>query len=156
MYNTIMNKEEVCQRLLDRGFIYNPNTGDIHNPKGRKLTYKESTGYYRMVLSFEGKKYKVSGHQFAFYATHKSIPKFIDHINRDREDNRIGNLRAVDSIMINSQNRIGKGYSYHIRSKKYQAQINILGEKIFIGNFDTEEEARSAYLEHKNSILSKI
>lgn len=154
---SFMNKEEICQKLLERGFTYEPKTGDIFNSKGRKLTYKDaSTGYYRMVLSYEKKKYKISGHQFAFYCGNGYVPNFIDHINRVRDDNRIENLREVESIMINSQNRIGKGYSYHKVNKKYQAQINILGKKIFIGNFDTEDEARNAYLKYKNSILSEI
>lgn len=156
--NTInMNKEEICQKLLERGFTYDKTTGDIFNPKGRKLTYVDkSTGYYRMVLSYQGKKYKIMGHQFAFYCVNNYVAKFTDHINRVRTDNRPENLREVESIMINSQNRIGKGYSFHKISKKYQAQISILGKKVFIGNFDTEDEARDAYLKHKNSILSKI
>lgn len=152
-----MNKEEICKRLLDRGFTYNPLTGDIFNSRGRKITYVcKLTGYHRMVLTYEGKRYKVTAHQFAFYCEHGFVPKFIDHINRVRTDNRIENLREVESIMINSQNRIGKGYSYHRGNKKFNASINDMGKRIFIGSFDTAEEAKDAYMRYKKSILEKI
>lgn len=152
-----MDKNEVCKKLLERGFTYDKISGEIFNSRSRKLTYVDKlTGYHRMILSYEGKKYKIMAHQFAFYCVNNYVAKYTDHINRVRTDNRIENLREVDSIMMNSQNRIGKGYYYRVKSKKYQAQINILGKKIFIGNFDTEQEASDAYLKYKNSILSKI
>jgi hypothetical protein len=152
-----MNKEEVCQKLLDRGFTYDCNTGEICNPKGRKLTYVDkSTGYFRMVLSYEKKKYKVTAHQFAFYTANKYIPKFIDHINRIRTDNKINNLRPVDSIMINSQNRIGEGYSFNKRENKYVSSITILGKKKHLGYFDTKEKAQEVYLLEKKLLLNDL
>ncbi len=55
--------------------------------------YQEKNGYWS--LSIKGKAYKL--HRIVFYMFHGRDPanKVIDHINGDRGDNRILNLRAV-------------------------------------------------------------
>ncbi len=46
-----------------------------------------------------------------------------------------------------------KGYRFH--HKKYEAQIRHNKKFIYLGRFDTEEEAREAYLKALKSIQSK-
>ena len=55
--------------------------------------YQEKNGYWS--ISIKGKAYKL--HRIVFYMFHGRDPgdKVIDHINGDRGDNRILNLRAV-------------------------------------------------------------
>ena len=68
----------------------------------------------------------------------------VDHINRDRGDNRRANLRFV-TFSQNSQNRnVNKnsvsgfrGVSYHIHDRKWLARCH--GKHL--GNYDTAEEA---------------
>lgn len=73
----------------------------------------------------------------------------VDHINGNPLDNRKCNLRIV-SNQQNSFNRTKiKGYYYKKQAKKWQSQIMLNDKKIYIGLFDTEEEARNAYLEAK-------
>ena len=70
----------------------------------------------------------------------------LDHINGDRQDNRIENLRLATKLQ-NSWNRKNvKGYVYLSSRKKYKAQIRKGGKHINLGHFDTEEEAKNAYL----------
>ena len=73
----------------------------------------------------------------------------VDHINGIRHDNRLENLRLV----TNQQNQWNrpkvKGYYWNKASRKWHARIMIDGKPQHLGYFDTEEEARAAYLEAK-------
>jgi len=73
----------------------------------------------------------------------------LDHINGDRTDNRIENLR-IASPLRNSWNRINaKGYTYCAKRKKYIAQIKENYKAINLGYFNTANEAKTAYLKAK-------
>lgn len=72
----------------------------------------------------------------------------IDHINGRRDDNRIENLRDVTG-QINSQNHTLSarnksgtiGVCWVAARSKWRAVIRVLGRNIFIGYFNTKEEA---------------
>lgn len=76
----------------------------------------------------------------------------IDHINRDRSDNRIVNLRLATHAE-NQRNRRGniksssafKGVSWHAASKKWRAAIRISGKFKSLGTYTREEDAAAAY-----------
>jgi hypothetical protein len=73
----------------------------------------------------------------------------IDHHDRIRTNNKIENLQRV-TIQQNQFNRSEvKGYSYNERTGKYQSQIGLDGKVIYLGQYDTPEEARTAYLDAK-------
>ena len=75
----------------------------------------------------------------------------IDHICGTRPlNNRIENLRVLNSQQ-NSCNNLHyvKGYTYYKRANKYMPQIKINRKKIYLGLYDTPEEAREAYLNAK-------
>ena len=84
-------------------------------------------------------------------------PKYIDHINGNRSDNRIANLRAATPKQ-NVQN-IKKAYStnkssgvlgvYWHQCGKWQARIQTDGRSKSLGLFATKEEAHQAYLKAK-------
>ena len=83
----------------------------------------------------------------------------VDHINRDRKDNSIENLRWCNHS-TNSQNKTKKkntssqyiGVNWSKRAKKWYARIRINGKNKFLGQYDDEEEAARTYdefaLEH--------
>ena len=58
----------------------------------------------------------------------------------------MNNLRIV-SNQENMFNKNFKGYRKY--GKKYQSRIGINNNRIYLGTFNTEEEARNAYLEAK-------
>jgi hypothetical protein len=85
---------------------YTPETGEflwnLPRPKirvGQRAGYKKkNTGY--IYIEIDGKSY--SAHRLAwFYVTGTFPKKQIDHINRNRSDNRYENLREA----TNSQNK---------------------------------------------------
>lgn len=79
----------------------------------------------------------------------------IDHINRNKSDNRIENLREL-SNHHNALNNSAKGYTYLTDRGKYQAQIRVAGKRITLGYFDTPEEASSRYQEFKELYMEMV
>ena len=76
----------------------------------------------------------------------KNRSNSIDHINGNRLDNRVENLRIVSHQQNMCNQTKAKGYSWHKNEKKWQAKITVNGKNIYLGYFKTETEARQAYL----------
>jgi len=72
----------------------------------------------------------------------------VDHINRNKLDNRVENLRIITQQQ-QCFNVGAKGYTL-LPSGKWQSQIYVRGKSTYLGVFDTEEEASQAYLNSKN------
>ena len=75
----------------------------------------------------------------------------IDHINGDRSDNRISNLRSVTSkensenMAIRSDNKSGAvGVCWNARRSRWVAQVSINGKQKHIGYFKSKDEATQA------------
>lgn len=115
-------------------------------------------GYIRMMV--DGQRHQ--SHRLAWLYMHGEFPsQFIDHINGNRADNRIENLRDVNREMnIQNQRRARAdnastellGASLHKATGRYIAQISKGGKKIHLGTFDTPDQAHSAYIEEKRKI----
>ncbi len=78
-------------------------------------------------------------------------PSQIDHINGDRSDNRIINLRLAThhENCWNAQRPVTntsgiKGVSYNRRRQKWHGKVWVKGKQNHIGFFDTKEEAAAA------------
>lgn len=82
--------------------------------------------------------------------TDKPVGKFVDHANHDRLDNRRINLR-VCSNTENRRNshkskRNSTGYKGVVKiGNKFTAQLGYLGKKLYLGMYNTPEEAGRAY-----------
>jgi len=137
---------------------YEPETGIFRwakpRPKirvGQQAGSRHHKGY--IYLEIDGKH--CSAHRLAwFYVTGKKPVKQIDHINRDKSDNRFSNLREADhgQNRANSKhnNKNGfKGVTHHkwLKTKPYQAQITHNKKVIYLGCYATPEEAHNAYKE---------
>ena len=70
---------------------------------GIQSNYKADRGYHKIMI--DKKLYKF--HRVVFMYHHGYMPKMVDHINGDKSDNRIENLREV----TDSQNRMNVGIS---------------------------------------------
>lgn len=87
-------------------------------------------------------------HRLVFLMHKGYLPKTLDHINGDRVDNRIENLRPVTASQnqhnrkTNANNTSGyKGVSWHKGAKKWVTKIKLEGKPIYLGLFDNLEEA---------------
>lgn len=82
----------------------------------------------------------------------------IDHINGDRGDNRLCNLRCVDkSINMQNQKRAHSNslsglLGAHKHGNGWRATIKSRGERVNLGTFRTAEEAHAAYIKAKREV----
>lgn len=92
-------------------------------------------------------------HRLAWLYVYGAWPKDqIDHINLDKSDNRIDNLREATqwqnegNVSIRRDNTSGiKGVSWYKRDRKWRANIQINGKQKNLGFFDNIESAAFAY-----------
>ncbi len=112
---------------------------------------KAGNGYIYIALHDR----RLLAHRVAwFYVTGKWPEEQLDHINRDRADNRLVNLRPASQSqnscngVLRSTNKSGyRGVSWEKRKKKWQARIVKDRKQYLLGYFATKESAYDAYLE---------
>ena len=126
----------------------------IKNPYWRKIKYSvNNDGYYYIQLTHNNipKNYFVHRVIYKFnnpdWDIHDvSSTNQIDHFDNDKINNDIENLRVVTHSENNQNTITTKGYSWNKNNNKYVAQITINYKRHHLGYYDTEEEAREAYL----------
>ena len=147
-----MTREEKCKLAIERGFTYNPENGEVLYRNKKKYIYNHF-GYLKiyMYLKEDKKRIELKSHQFAWYWVNKECVEEIDHINGIRDDNRICNLRSVTRQQNQFNRKKVKGFykGFYKDSIYYVSQIYINKKKIYLGYFNTEQEARNAYLQAK-------
>lgn len=152
----------ITQEELKELLNYNPETGIFTYKKKRaKCTPGKIAGTYHVNgythIQLNRKIYKA--HRLAWLYVYGYFPQFIDHINCDRGDNRLCNLREVNIYQNNHNSKINKnntsgikGITWHKKAQKWCAQIDANGKHIYLGIFDdidlaklVIEEARKKY-----------
>ena len=73
----------------------------------------------------------------------------IDHIDHNRMNNSIDNLRVVTNQQNCFNRSTTKGFTWDKNANKFKAYIKLNGKKIHLGYYDDEEDAKQAYLEAK-------
>lgn len=98
-------------------------------------------------------------HRLAWLYHYGTLPnKTIDHINGEKNDNRITNLRDI-SQSDNCQNLLRSrgssgliGAHFQKLRNRWSSSIKLNGIKTHLGYFKTAEEAHTAYLAAKRSM----
>ncbi len=135
------------RELLD----YDPEMGEFTRTgtrqgckQGKTGSVSKTTGYLRICIDYK----EYLAHRLAWLLCCGEWPKGqIDHINQDRLDNRISNLRDVGFTEngrnkgIQTNNSTGVTGVYRARDK-YQTVIRVNGVIHYLGAYKTLDEAR--------------
>lgn len=119
---------------------YNVKKGTIAGHLGKK-------GYW--IITFRARPLKA--HRLAWLKIWGApIPNVLDHINGDRNDNRILNIRASDTVLNGGNRREHReggllGTTYLKRDGVWVAQGWHRKKKYFFGRFPTKEQASEVY-----------
>lgn len=160
---------DVPVQYLHECFIYEANSGRLvwrerplnHFPgEGRRQFFNRNfagktaggpAGKGYLEVKVDGRKLKA--HRVAWALIHGAFPaEMLDHINGNRADNRMANLRPAN----NAQNqwnrrtldRNSSGLKGAYRSGKgWKSLIQVNGERIDLGWFATAEAANAAYVD---------
>lgn len=151
----MVKAKELPRALISATVRYDQDTGVLLKRDLRytgehwyspKLT-KSSEGYYRIY--FGSQSYYVHRVIFALCFNIWDSSMRIDHIDGNKENNSISNLRLA-SPRENAQNRVqhraGKLCGCHLNSGKWRASIWLGKKRKHLGYFDTEEQAHVAYV----------
>jgi hypothetical protein len=115
---------------------------------GRVAGAKRSDGYVR--LKVDGTH--ILAHRIAFAMANGEWPVgMIDRINGVRSDNRPSNLRLATRQQNGQNRRLAKNSSTglkgaQVHGDKFAGRISVDGKRIFLGTFDTPEQAHAAYV----------
>ena len=104
----------------------------------------------------DGKPYLL--HRLVYLYIHGYMPvNDIDHINGDKTDNRIENLRVVSKA--GNQQNIRKAYTtstsgllgafYSKKHRNWFSRICVNGKRKWLGTFENSNQAHQAYVEAK-------
>ena len=143
---------------LEEVLDYDPITGVFrwkmsrrNAPAGKVAGFITLHGY--RSISIDNVQYRAARLAYAIVYG-EDPPEYVDHINGDRADDRIANLRAATpaencrNCCIPAHNKSGiKGVSLRSKSQRWVAQIRVNRRNITIGEYKTIDEAADAYRE---------
>ena len=142
---------EILLRLFeykDGDLIWRVNTGK-KNKIGFIAGCEKGNGY--ISIGIFGRKYLA--HRIVWIMHNGDIPPNmeVDHINHNRADNRIENLRLVTrlennmnkSVQINNSSGV-TGVTFCKQTGKWRAQIQINGKNVSLGRYESIHEAETA------------
>jgi hypothetical protein len=92
-----------------------------------------------------------SAHRVAWAIVHGDpVPEYLDHIDGDRQNNRISNLRPTDKVEnsknrgIRSDNTTGRTGIHKTKCGTYKVRIFVFGRDTYLGTFKKFEDAVAA------------
>ncbi|EDD0902697.1 hypothetical protein GAV44_23385 [Salmonella enterica subsp. enterica serovar Newport] len=112
---------------------------------GQRLGYRTKRGYYS--YTFKGRTFLV--HRLIYWLHKSDWPEFVDHINGDRSDNRIDNLRPSTKSQNSANSKVRdsnlSGFTGVCKQgNKYTAQINYEGQRLNLCGYESPEAAALA------------
>lgn len=142
-------------KQLRKEFAYDPQNGRIYRAEAAsevglanaEPVEFEKKGYWYVRMG----KFTIPAHQVAWALTFDEFANAsLDHIDRDKKNNRIPNLRKATGSqnmanVVGRGSTQGKGVYWDARREKYQAQITYKYRTKHLGHFADLEDAAHAY-----------
>lgn len=156
----VMNIEKLTQARLCELVNYVPDTGQFTWNKARRRCRPGDPTGCRMnngYICIRVDNVLYTAHRLAWLYSYGAWPEHqLDHINKDRADNRLCNLRTATNAenAQNTKRRDNKsGYTgVYKENARWKAEIKLNYKTIRLGLFDTPEQAHAAYLAAKHDL----
>ena len=147
--------QELVKELFDYrdGQLYWKNKASNRRAAGEIAGSIGVNGY--RVITINYKKYKT--HRLIFLMFHGYLPELLDHVDNNRLNNRIDNLRVAtfsqnmhnSKVYKNSKSGI-KGVSWEKDRDKWKVQVMFNGKNIIVRNLEDLELAQLVAQELRN------
>ena len=132
------------------------NAGQVRRRETGKIMKLTESAYGYLVLNLykDGKPTQKKVHKLVAeaFSTNPENKRTVDHIDSDRKNNCIANLRfATHSENSRNMKRHAdnssayKGVSLYKHCNRWVARIKFAGKQIYLGSFTSEKEAAEAY-----------
>lgn len=133
---------------------------DLPLIKGRDSWYRDKDGYLVSSYYFNGIRRFVRFHRIVMHAQPKQC---VDHINKNKADNRKQNLRICErsendrnrSLYVTNTSGVA-GVYFDKKRKKWVASITYNRKKVYIGRFAEKEEAILARLQKEIELYKEF
>jgi hypothetical protein len=145
-----LNQEELKNR-----FTYCEDGSLLRNPNGKPVICSPSKNHRYLRIRINGKTYAL--HRVIFLLINGYLPKGIDHVDGDRFNNRIENLRAATqrenclNRVTHKSNKTGyKNVYWQKNMNKYGVALTIDRKRHIVGYFDDIEIANLLAHEYRD------
>ena len=145
------------QQIVKELFNYNSETGILSNAFDRSSRAKKnnrvgSVSPVHGYRTFSINKKTYYEHRIIWLYVYGYFPKTIDHINNDKTDNRLINLRECTQSqncanrIISKANTSGfKGVSWNNEKQKWRVILVANKKRLYLGDFLSKFEAKKVY-----------
>lgn len=133
----------ITRKELHDLFEYDLNTGELLK-KGKPVGTPHSLGYLK--LKIKGRTY--FAHRLVFFYCYGKWPIRIDHINRNKSDNRLENLRECSYEQNNANRGLMKSNSSGFKGVHWVSSTGYWRAQVgyeVLGHYRIKEEAAAAY-----------
>lgn len=123
--------------------------------KGYEVGTKNTSGYWQTQINGE----RMYVHRIVFFLHHGFWPKQIDHIDGNKDNNAIENLREASLSQNQHNTRLpknntsgAKGVGWHKQRGKWYARVKLGDRQISAGLYSNKEDAVKAAQELRTKL----
>ena len=153
-----MGEADLSIDVLREAFDYDPLGGHLiwrrKKRRGRIAGHLTSEGYIAVGLRCKGVHHQLLAHRVIWaIITGKWPEAIVDHRNGVESDNRQDNLRAANYSESSHNTALSEFAGTSAVGRKWQARICLNRKYVYLGLFDSREQAHAAYLEARAKLV---